>query len=524
MSNAEGEIQSQEGVSDHSELADVNPDQASSDESIKPGGSEEENLVPTDADREIGAADDEDTKDTKSPDGADQEEDGSAGVESVDHTPVKNALQNESDNIAVMDSVVKEEDMASMQSQNETNSDNSGISDTSAVAELVVKEAISSAVSIVKSEKSIAQTNSEAPENDDKDMASKSDVKVGLFQYDVDDKESSEHDENNTTEGESDNEIVITESLKSVPEKPADSAVGLFQYAVMDETERKDDDDYDDDEYENDEHEKEDEPESNGDAKDEQLDSMNEDEKVNFLKLYGLENIDTEGDDQPVEVETTVGEDNEKEEQTEETVIDVQRQVYEPVSRSFSVTRDPSTTESSPRLDSQDSNGQLIGDIAAQLDSLEFIDQHFAANGDSQSEEQSDEHMKDVGSKEMPVPKASVSPPLVQYESVKENGKFRIIKTATDGGGIRVGSELLSPKPSPKTSPRDSDQDKMTASRDKPAVEVVEDVLGADILPSEDQDLHSSLDRDRIRELLNHESHQPSVTGNIRMYSSNKLH
>ncbi|WAR15275.1 MPP9-like protein [Mya arenaria] len=386
----------------------------------------------------------------------------------------------------------------------------SDATDSSLLAEAVVKKVIDSAVSLIKADQ---VEEDDTTENTDGNTAINV-AKVGLFQYgaDSDKEESEETDDEISDVGGGENG---SKDGKEKYDHSGDTAVGLFQYADMEETDRS----------------KSPEVSELDENEDEVVDSMNDEEKANIMKLYGLEDVEEVSPASPKSASSSENGDGQSafENKKEETVFDVQRQVYEPQARSFSVNRDPSTTDSSPRLDSQEGFGKPEGREKSEIDiELEFNEKHF---GDEQEFEQSIETEN--------AKKASMSPPLVQYESVTENGKFRIIKTAKDGAGIRVGADLLSPKVSPKTSPRDSEQsdeknevklNKRSESHDtverkkEKVAEVVEDVLGADRINVESwkvddrgrSDSHqleteSSLDMEKIRALLAKENHLDEV-------------
>ncbi|XP_052801345.1 zinc finger CCCH domain-containing protein 13-like [Mya arenaria] len=386
----------------------------------------------------------------------------------------------------------------------------SDATDSSLLAEAVVKKVIDSAVSLIKADQ---VEEDDTTDNTDGNTAINV-AKVGLFQYGADsDKEESEETDDEISDvsgGENG-----SKDGKEKYDHSGDTAVGLFQYADMEETDRS----------------KSPEVSELDENEDEVVDSMNDEEKANIMKLYGLEDVEEVSPASPKSASSSENGDGQSafENKKEETVFDVQRQVYEPQARSFSVNRDPSTTDSSPRLDSQEGFGKPEGREKSEIDiELEFNEKHF---GDEQEFEQSIETEN--------AKKASMSPPLVQYESVTENGKFRIIKTAKDSAGIRVGADLLSPKVSPKTSPRDSEQsdeknevklNKRSESHDtverkkEKVAEVVEDVLGADRINVESwkvddrgrSDSHqleteSSLDMEKIRALLAKENHLDEV-------------
>jgi hypothetical protein len=373
-------------------------------------------------------------------------------------------------------------DMFAERGPQEAGSEKSFASDTdtsSVLAESVVKKAISNAVDIVKSEDKldsvIDRLESEIAEKE-------SDVKVGLFQYqdygsygDDDDDDDEEEEE----ESESDDKNELNDANKQVqdlPEKPQkDSVVGLFQYADMERdkspvvSEIDDEDDVED-----------------------QFESMNEEEKTNILKLYGLEGVEPVSPVSPKSASPSESGTNSLEEKEEKRIFDVQRDVYEPSTRHFSITRDTSSNESTPRaaengnisekLETENGENITDGKMGAEInlkpntdidimrqiesgtrsDSLssgadlgESGERHDA--GDSagiKSEYKNTEEnvMKPVDSS---IPH-SISPPLVQYEPVKENGKFRIVKTSKEGGGssyssIRVGGDVISPKESPRS-------------------------------------------------------------------------
>ncbi|XP_052242193.1 uncharacterized protein LOC127852290 isoform X3 [Dreissena polymorpha] len=454
--------------------------------------------------------------------------------------------------------------------------------DSSAIAEAVVRKALDNAVNIVRADVADSNTNASAKQVD---TQPKTDARVGLFQYQDNSEQSHETDEDEISFDEAEPEIKSdTDKAKNT-----DAKVGLFQYL---------------DERDNDNNNSK-SPES--DVSEEAVESFDDEdeEKSNIMKLYGLEDMDLEpvSPVSPKSASPSMDDDNDDTEQhldhNEDTehpvddndhkvqpmddndykvqpVLDVQRQVYEPLSRSFSVTREASSSESSPRSGSNCSKEaakeRSHGIKNEKDDELEFDDHYFKENGDRKQLEVDKENGMDksdyinggtktddingytkaddfyAGTEKTENKSVSISPPLVQYESVKENGKFRIIKTAKDSMGIRVGSELLTPKNSPNNSPRESEKSdkserksredktkeqeyktkegedksrKDATKRTRPEErEVVEDVLGADKVntsrPEEDAEdmdrYETGLDMERIRALLQRESARDCLT------------
>lgn len=307
--------------------------------------------------------------------------------------------------------------------------------DSSALAEAVVKTVISKAVDVVKSADSSKQTeinkggNGDEISGEPEKLDKPGDIKVGLFQY----------QELGFGEGGvsgTDSDMDIEEDLnkeKDDPEK--DHQVGLFQYADMEESEKSKSPEVS-------------EIDGNGDENNE---SLNEEDRANIMKLYGLDNVTSA---LPISPKSASPSENDvKEEIENEMVIDVQRQVYEPQARSFSLTQETSSSESTPRQDENNGKTTLLEDIETpEPDGTKKNDMFEEYETDAVDDVE--KNQPDEGDK--PEPVTSISPPLIQYESVTENGKFRIIKTTKEGAGIRVGGDIsnVSPKGSSKQSPR----------------------------------------------------------------------
>ncbi|XP_053375167.1 uncharacterized protein LOC128547220 [Mercenaria mercenaria] len=367
------------------------------------------------------------------------------------------------------DQVIKPEDenveMLAERGLLEAGSERSFTSDTdsSAVAESVVKTAISKAVDIVKSEdgleSSVDRLESETAERISEEP--EVDVKVGLFQYQDFGGEEEEDEEDDEVEDENGEINVYNNVIEHAVKEQKDSIVGLFQYADTDRDKSPVVSEIDDVE--------------------DQFESMNEDEKTNILKLYGLEGVEPVS---PKSASPSGSGTNSLEEKSERKIFDVQREVYEPSTRHFSVTRDTSSNESTPRIDengiksdkpstnSREDNVDSDGGtkVSVKPDITTVVERHTGDSGirsEGKTAEievaDSDTRSADKSSGINNVAKAaeasvlhSVSPPLVQYEPVKENGKFRIIKTSKEGGGssysgIRVGADVMSPRESPRS-------------------------------------------------------------------------
>ena len=331
---------------------------------------------------------------------------------------------------------------------------------SSVLAEAVVNRVLSSAVKIAKDGEDMKVTETEAP-------TSGGDTKVGLFQYKADD---TDVDSEKADGEETDKTISQTDS--------GDVKVGLFQY--FDDAEENvqksfiedDTDDYDD-----------------------KLESLNLSDQENILQLYGLggpEVTETREMSTPHASPRT-------EEETREFFIDVQREIYEPQKRMFSVSQDKSSTESTPREKvtetvisgtREETEGEL--DLREDIHNITetTLDKTPTKISPAKTEEEQETNIsvredtvdseteteKDKGTLAGPqaVP-IEVAPPLVHYESVKENGKFRIIKMPKEAGGLafgsmRVGSETSSGQ-SPDQSPREA---KVDDTSQRPKVEAGE--------------------------------------------------
>ena len=395
--------------------------------------------------------------------------DGSANIQGINvDTTADSTLRTE---ISCKSDVVSETkgetnvkiDIAAENFHHEVGSEKSFTSDTdtsSVFAESVVRKVISNAVDIVKSdmqESVIDRLESEV-------AVKESDIKVGLFQYhnseeddDVDDDSDDNKEEKNELNDNIDEDKALQEGQKNI-------VVGLFQYADMEREKSPVVSEIDDE----------------GDDIEGQFESLNEEEKTNIFKLYGLEEVEQVSPASPKSASPSESGPNSLEETDEKKIFDVQRDVYEPSTRHFSVTRDTSSNESTPRA-------TVNGDSSEKL-TVEYSetntgrDASISMKSDTETDtvretksgtnfdkpcSETDEAETDMKSKDADyenVAKAvdsnithSISPPLVQYEPVKENGKFRIVKTSKEGGGssyssIRVGADVISPKQSPRYS------------------------------------------------------------------------
>ena len=312
---------------------------------------------------------------------------------------------------------------------------------SSVLAEAVVNRVLSSAVKIAKEAEDLKVRDVEGGSGDSK---------VGLFQYKADDTESEpvKASEEETAVG-----TTLTE--------PGDLKVGLFQY-------------FDEDEV----YVQKSLAEDSNDEIDEKLESLNLSDQENILQLYGLGGPEvTESREM-----STPHASPRTEEETREFFIDVQREIYEPQKRMFSVSQDKSSTESTPRdnvteivspremdkVENDYNSNSKQSDIVTETISdtvSTIINQH---DQDEAKEQKSDvferDSIVDTVSPAGPQPVSiEVAPPLIHYESVKENGKFRIIKMPKEAGGsafgaIRVGSDV-SPGQSPELTPRETKTD-----------------------------------------------------------------
>lgn len=313
--------------------------------------------------------------------------------------------------------------------------------DSSALAESVVKTVLEKAVDIVRSEENLEtfvekqnlETEGRKPE------LPMGDIKVGLFQYQGFDDEEDETENLEKSDEDQDKQPV---------EGKHDAMVGLFQYTNADETDRV----------------KSPEVSEIDDVIDDQDESMNEEEKSNILKLYGLEGVEPIS---PKSASPSESGTSSLEDKLHEKVLDVQREVYEPSTRHFSITRDTSSNESTPRIDENGvkfdnmTNGKVVGNSdsehsekVSEEENSQIVTKSMTAESDKETEEKQLGIENSVNETEARQT-TSISPPLVQYEPVKENGKFRIIKTTKEGGGtsysaIRVG-DMVSPKESPRS-------------------------------------------------------------------------
>ena len=411
--------------------------------------------------------------------------------------------------------------------------------DSSAFAEAVVKTVISKAVDAVKAsamddkfekdtarvESEIDKPESEKPEPIKTEAQAQPDVKVGLFQYQgFGDGDSGEDSD------ESDEEVEEkVDAIKTVSEQ--DSQVGLFQYTNMEESELPKSLEVSDEE----------------DNDNETLESLTDDDKTNIMQLYGLSNVAAKSPVSPKSASPSENEATVSEDKGQVMVIDVQRQVYEPQARSFHVQKENISPDSTPRetndveleikgetaLPPVSDSGGVNDDTAFSDIDKDSTETETDANAtDNQSVKDNEEHTSDV------------SPPLIQYQSVTENGKFRIIKTSSkEGLGIRVGSPKESPKQSPRelsenesvksesdktdqesvksrNSPREDRNnaiDDITAdikespvnqTSDKAALEGEQQNLGKPFSDRDDVEQSQELDMDRIKALLEMENNQ----------------
>ena len=317
-------------------------------------------------------------------------------------------------------------------------------SNSSILAEAVVNRVLTSAVKLTQAG----------------DEAKTGDVKVGLFQYQAGDADV----------GFQKTDLEMKTGEGPTEMEPGDVKVGLFQYFDGGEDNMQQDLEGDQSDVE---------PDLSGldiDETDEKLESLNLSDKENILHLYGLGGSEVTETRLMATPPGSPRTDDEK----REFFIDVQREVYEPQKRMFSV-QDKSSAESTPR-DQVNEGASPNEENDTELDH-QFIeeDSAFAETiqklvparvSPAKSEEQEEnisvredtidsdtEAKKDGGwAKEPPPVSIEVAPPLIHYESVKENGKFRIIKMPKEGygptvGTIRAGVESSSSE-SPDQSPR----------------------------------------------------------------------
>ena len=319
---------------------------------------------------------------------------------------------------------------------------------SSIIAEAVVNRAINNAVRITQGGAEMKTDTA--------------DVKVGLFQYQGGDADVSVE--------KSDGKVKHDDEQVGI--EPGDTKVGLFQYFDGDEEEIKQDlDNYQD----------------NGqdlsgldidqDDMDEKLESLNLSDQENILHLYGL------GGSEVTEVRlmATPPSSPRTDEEKKEFFIDVQREIYEPQKRMFSV-QDKSSTESTPRdpvtdgaeKDEIEVDNEFKDDTAFADDTQEQIQSRISPEPEKAKAEEEDvsviedtiesdtEPRRDEGWTKEPQPVSiEVAPPLIHYESVKENGKFRIIKMPVEGNGSAVGTIRVgtgsTPSQSPHESPRENE-------------------------------------------------------------------
>ena len=308
---------------------------------------------------------------------------------------------------------------------------------SSVLAEAVVNRVLSTAVKIAKEAEDLKVRDVEGGSGDSK---------VGLFQYKTDDTESE-----SVKAGEEETAVGTTLT------EPGDLKVGLFQY-------------FDEDE----EYVQKSLAEDSNDEVDEKLESLNLSDQENILQLYGLGGPEvTESREM-----STPHASPRTEEETREFFIDVQREIYEPQKRMFSVSQDKSSTESTPRDNvteivsprDQDKVENDYNSNSKQSDIVtETISDTVSTRINRPDQGEAKEQKSDVFEREGIVDTVSragsqpvsieVAPPLIHYESVKENGKFRIIKSGGPAfGAIRVGSDA-SPGQSPELTPRETKTD-----------------------------------------------------------------
>ena len=308
---------------------------------------------------------------------------------------------------------------------------------SSVLAEAVVNRVLSSAVKIAKEAEDLKVRDVEGGSGDSK---------VGLFQYKADDTESE-----SVKAGEEE-----TAEVTALTE-PGDLKVGLFQY-------------FDEDE----EYVQKSLAEDSNDEIDEKLESLNLSDQENILQLYGLGGPEvTESREM-----STPHASPRTEEETREFFIDVQREIYEPQKRMFSVSQDKSSTESTPRdnvteIVSPREKDKVENDYNSNSKQSDIITETISGtvstkinrheNQGEAKEQKSDvferEGIVDSGTAGSQPVSIEVAPPLIHYESVKENGKFRIIKSGGPAfGAIRVGSDV-SPGQSPELTPRETKTD-----------------------------------------------------------------
>ena len=360
--------------------------------------------------------------------------------------------------------------------------------DSSVVAEAVVKKVIDNALTEFKSD----QNADEVSNNNRTDSVVKADKKVGLFQYGGYDDNVESFDADSAINQNADQVINGNENKSSVN---TDKKVGLFQYGGFDEKIEVAEDEA---EEEGDETEaakeavnvttkvkdlkvglfqysesvESEETESPKILELDDNEDTNEEEKDNILKLYGLEGLDAMSpksasppESGPVSVE----------DYNVVTVIDVQRDVYEPQTRMFSVTKSSSSTESTPRNEEtklEESEKVITAASNEQPPDLQERDLNDSRNGNALTPPNSEESdgkddLKLTGAESGAFGAQEISPPLVRYEPVTDNGKFRIVKTVKEGGPIsystiRVGT---SPSQSPReTGSQESQRSSQTCS------------------------------------------------------------
>ena len=340
---------------------------------------------------------------------------------------------------------------------------------SSVLAEAVVNRVLSSAVKIAKEAEDLKVRDVEGGSGDSK---------VGLFQYKADDTESE-----SVKAGEEETAVGTTLT------EPGDLKVGLFQY-------------FDEDE----EYVQKSLAEDSNDEIDEKLESLNLSDQENILQLYGLGGPEvTESREM-----STPHASPRTEEETREFFIDVQREIYEPQKRMFSVSQDKSSTESTPRdnvteivspremdkvendYNSNSKQSDIVTETISDTVSTR-INQHDQGEAKEQKSDAFEREgvVDSVSTAGSQLVSIEVAPPLIHYESVKENGKFRIIKSGGPAfGAIRVGSDV-SPSQSPELTPRETKtdvspgqsqeltqretiSDAVTAVSEVPKVEVVE--------------------------------------------------
>ena len=320
---------------------------------------------------------------------------------------------------------------------------------SSIIAEAVVNRAINNAVRITQG---AAEMKTDT-----------ADAKVGLFQYQGGDADVSVE--------KSDGKVKHDDDQVGI--EPGDTKVGLFQYFDGDEEEIKQDSN-------NDQNNDQDLSglDIDQDDIDEKLESLNLSDQENILHLYGL------GGPEVTEVRlmATPPSSPRTDEEKKEFFIDVQREIYEPQKRMFSV-QDKSSTESTPRdpitdgaeKDDIEVDNEFKEDDSAFADASQdqipprispetekSMDQEEKVSVREDVIESVMELNRDEGWTKEPQPVSiEVAPPLIHYESVKENGKFRIIKMPVEGNGSAVGTIRVgtgsTPSQSPHESPRENE-------------------------------------------------------------------